>query len=253
MYLVQNMTRPQVEERIRKYPVAILPVGSCEQHGPHLPLGTDTMIVEALAALVSDLTGALAFPPLNFGYSWVWRDIAGTVSLPADRMTAVLKDAAFSMERYGVRLLVFLNGHEANNASIKYAVREVQDQTTLKLLGMFYPGLEETYGAWMESPTWGGIFHACEFETSLMLAIHPDLVNMSLATAEYPEKSPFFGMDNTAMGSLSSSGVFGNPELATKEKGKAMMDIFSKKIAAIITEAFSIYGTGVIDPIRVNK
>jgi creatinine amidohydrolase len=238
MYLVQKMSRIQVEERIKKYPVAILPVGSCEQHGPHLPMGTDSILAETLAGIVSDVTGSLVFPSLNFGYSWVWRDIAGTVSLPVEHMIAVLKDVVFSMERYCIRLLVFLNGHEANNASIKYAIREVQDNTSVRILGMFYPGLKETYKAWMESPTWDGVFHACEFETSLMLAIRPDLVDMSLAVTEYPEKPSFFGMDNTMMGSISISGVFGDPERATEGKGKAMMDVFVKKISKIITEAF---------------
>ncbi|MDR2021144.1 MAG: creatininase family protein [Treponema sp.] len=238
MYLVQKMSRIQVEERIKKYPAAILPVGSCEQHGPHLPMGTDIILAETLAGMVSDVTGALVFPSLNFGYSWVWRDIAGTISLSIEHMIAVLKDAASSMERYGIRLLVFLNGHEANNASIKYAIREAQDSTSVKLLGMFYPGLKETYETWMESPTWGGVFHACEFETSLMLAACPDLVDMSLAVTEYPKSPPLFGMDNTMMGSISASGVFGDPKCATKEKGKAMMDAFVKNISEIIIEAF---------------
>jgi creatinine amidohydrolase len=238
MYLVQNMTRIQVEERIKKYPVAILPIGSCEQHGSHLPLGTDTMLAEALSKGVSDITGALVFPALNFGYSWVWRDIPGTISLTVENVITLLKDVVSSMERYGIRLLVFLNGHEANNGAIKYAIREAQDHTKIKLLGMFYPGLKETYAAWMESPMWGGVFHACEFETSLMLAIQPDLVNMSLAVAEYPKTPPLFGMDNTPMGSISSSGVFGNPESATTEKGKALLDIFIKKIAGIIMDLF---------------
>jgi creatinine amidohydrolase len=154
-------------------------------------------------------------------------------------MTAILKDVALSMNRYGIQLLVFINGHEANNAAMKYAVREAQDFVTLKLLGMFYPGLKAIYDKWIESPDWHGIFHACEFETSLMLAVRPDLVDMRLAVSEYPEKPPFFGMDNTMMGTLSASGVFGNPELATKKKGNALLDAFSRNIAKLIEKAVS--------------
>jgi creatinine amidohydrolase len=90
----------------------------------------------------------------------------------------------------------------------------------------------------MESPMWGGIFHADEFETSLMLAVRPDLVDMTKARKEYPEKPPLFGIDNTLMGSIGSSGVFGDPVPATKEKGEVMLEIFSKKIADLIKASF---------------
>ncbi|MDR2181525.1 MAG: creatininase family protein [Treponema sp.] len=234
------MTRIEVEDRIKEYPVAILPVGSCEQHGPHLPLGVDTMLAQALTGRISDMTGALVFPPLNFGYSWVWRNIPGTISFPVERMIGILKDAAASVDRYGIRLLVFINGHEANGAAVKYAIREIQERVRVKLLGMFYPGLKEIYGASMESPAWeDGLFHADEFETSLMLAVHPELVNMKLAVREYPVRPELFGMDNTMLGAISASGVFGDATRATKEKGGQMLSSFAKNAVSSIEAAFN--------------
>jgi len=239
MYIVQNMTRFEVQERISKYPVAIVPVGSTEQHGPHLPLGTDVFLANKLSQLVSEETGALVFPSLNFGYSWGWRNIAGTISLSQEHLQLVLIDIVISMERYGIKLLVFLNGHEANNSSFKYAIRDVSDQTTVKVLGMFYPGLDKIYDKYLESPTWGGMFHACEFETSLMLSADASKVNMRLACKEYPPRPALYGMDNSSIGDISKSGVYGDPTLATKEKGDGMFGEFTESVVAIIHEAYS--------------
>lgn len=233
-YIVQNMTWPQVKARIGVCPTALVPVGSTEQHGLHLPLGTDVLLAEKLAQLVSDRTGALVFPSVNFGYSWVWRDRYGTVSLRQEHLQAVLTDIVKSVERYGVKRLVFINGHEANGATMKYAIRDVQDDTEVKVLGMFYPGLREVYEKYIESPDWGGMFHACEFETSLMLAAHEELVDMDLAKAEYPDRPPLYGMDNTSIGDLSVSGVYGNPVLASREKGEAMFTEFADRIAELL-------------------
>lgn len=168
--LLQELTRPEAAARLAQMPVAILPVGSTEQHGPHLPLGTDIFLAEELAKRVSDATGAVVLPSLNFGYSWGWRDIPGTVTFSEKLMEEILIETARSVERYGVKVLVFLNGHEANTSAMKYAIRRVQDEVSVKLLGMFYPGIKEVYARQMESPTWGGMFHADEFETSLLLA-----------------------------------------------------------------------------------
>ena len=236
-YIAQYMTWVEVKEQLAVCATAIVPIGSTEQHGLHLPLGTDIFLAERLAELVSERTGALVFPSLNFGYSWSWRDRYGTVSLSQEHLQMVLKDVVTSMERYGVKRIVFLNGHEANGAAMKYAIRDIQDETDVKVLGMFYPGIGEIYGKYMESPTWGGMFHACEFETSLMLAAREHLVHMELAREEYPDRPALYGMDNTSIGDLSVTGVYGNPTAATKEKGEAMLREFAEKIAKLLKES----------------
>lgn len=233
-YIVQNMTWEQVKEQLNVCQTAIVPIGSTEQHGYHLPLGTDCFLAEHLSNMISDRTGALVFPTLNFGYSWVWRDRIGTVSLSQQHLQSVLMDIVTSVGRYGVTKLVFINGHEANNATMKYAIREIQDHTSVKVLGMFYPGVSEVYKKYMESETWGGMFHACEFETSLMLAVNEELVDMSKAKMEYPIRPEMYGIDNTSIGDLSTSGVYGNPEPATKEKGQMMFQEFADYAAKLL-------------------
>lgn len=233
-YWLNQLTWPQAEEQIKKMPVALVPVGATEQHGRHLPIGTDVFLAEKLASMVSDRTGALVYPSVNFGYSWVWRDRVGTVSMRQPVLQEILKDVVRSVERYGIQMVLFINGHEANSATLKYAVREIQDETTVKVLGMFYPGWQQVYQEYMESPTWGGMFHACEFETSLMLATNEELVHMEDAVREYPERPLYYGMDNTSIGDLSSSGTYGDPTVATKKKGEKMLEIFAENIVKLI-------------------
>ena len=233
-YWLNQLTWPQAEEQIKKMPVALVPVGATEQHGRHLPIGTDVFLAEKLASMVSDRTEALVYPSVNFGYSWVWRDRVGTVSMRQPVLQEILKDVVRSVERYGIQMVLFINGHEANSATLKYAVREIQDETKVKVLGMFYPGWQQVYQEYMESPTWGGMFHACEFETSLMLATNEELVHMEDAVREYPERPLYYGMDNTSIGDLSSSGTYGDPTVATKKKGEKMLEIFAENIVKLI-------------------
>src|ERR687894_274162 len=140
---VRWMTKDEVDEAVRSFPVAILPLGATEQHGHHLPLGVDIMLAEGIARLVAGETGALLLPAVPFGYSWVWRDIPGTVSIQQHHVEALIKDVAHGVSRYGVELLVLINGHEANDASMKYAVRELQDEVSMPVVYFFYPGLAE--------------------------------------------------------------------------------------------------------------
>lgn len=99
---------------------------------------------------------------------------------------------------------------------------------------MFYPGMQAVYDEFMESPTWGDMFHACEFETSLMLAVREDLVHMERAVEEYLKRPLLYGMDNTSIGDLSQSGTYGNPTVADQRKGTEMLNRFVENISSII-------------------
>jgi creatinine amidohydrolase len=236
---IRNMTRDEVKEAVDQFPVAILPVGATEQHGHHLPLGVDVMLAEGISRLVAEETGALLLPAFPFGYSWVWRDIPGTVSVQQHNVEAVIKDVAHSVSRYGIELLVIINGHEANNSSMKYAARELKDELRVSVIYFFYPDLSEVMEKYCDSPTWHGMVHACEFETSLMLALYPEHVQMQKAIVEYPEKPSLYGRSTVSLGDLSESGVFGDPTKATEEKGKQMLEAFVSAISEDIRHAYA--------------
>jgi len=233
-----NMTRDEVKTAIEEFPVAILPMGATEQHGHHLPLGVDIFLAEGLSRKLSEKTGALLLPSQPFGYSWVWRDIPGTVSLQQHHVEAVIKDVAHSVARYGIKMLVLVNGHDANNASMKYATRELADELDIPIIYLFYPNLETIMKEHCQSPTWHGMIHACEFETSLMMALKPEMVDMSKAVSEYPDKPKLYGKSSISLGSLSQSGVYGDATKATKEKGEKMLKQFVSEMEQIIIEAY---------------
>lgn len=235
---IKYMTRDEVAAAIAEFPVAILPLGATEQHGHHLPLGVDIFLAEEMARRVSAETGAIVLPSVPFGYSWVWRDIPGTVSLQQQHVEMVIKDVAHSVSRYGVKLLVLINGHDANNASMKYAVRELMDELSMPVIYLFYPNMDEARERICDSHTWHGMIHACEFETSLMQAVLPERVKMELAVREYPEKPGLYGRSGMSLGAMSQSGVYGDATVATPEKGAALLDYFTTEMSKLLAEAY---------------
>ncbi|MGX4668383.1 creatininase family protein [Cerasibacillus sp. JNUCC 74] len=232
------MNRDEVAESVKEFPVAILPLGATEQHGHHLPLGTDIILAKGISKKIAEQTGALLLPTMPFGYSWVWRDIPGTISLQQNHVEAVIKDVAHSVSRYGIKLLVLVNGHDANNASMKYATRELMDELDMPIIYLFYPNMEEVMKEYCESLTWNGMIHACEFETSLMLALNSKLVDMSKAVSEYPSTPKLYGKSTISLGNLSESGVYGDATIASKEKGNKMLNIFVTEMVNLLLEAF---------------
>lgn len=232
------MTRDEAAEAVDRYPVAVLPLGATEQHGHHLPIGVDIFLAEALSRRVCEQTGAILLPSVPFGYSWVWRDIPGTVSLQQHHVEAVIKDVAHSVSRYGTKLLVIINGHDANNTSMKYAARELEDELDMKVVYLFYPNMSGIVEKYCESELWHGMIHACEFETSLMLAVKPEYVQMGKAVREYPDKPNLYGKSTISLGDLSRSGVYGDATLATKEKGERMLRLFAEEMSQLVAEAY---------------
>lgn len=230
------LSRDAFAARIAQCPAVILPLGATEQHGYHLPLGVDIILAEALAVRVAEATGATVMPAMPYGYSWVWRDAPGSVTVESRTLEDVIVQIAESLARHGVRHVFLINGHEANGATMKYASRRLWDHAGVKVWRLFYPDLGSVMAEHCESPTWHGIVHACEFETSLMLAVAPHLVEMDKAVREYPARDRGYFQGGRPMGELSESGVFGDATLATAEKGEAMLSIFVDSMARAVRE-----------------
>jgi len=240
VYEAERLTRPEAAAVMQRRPLAILPLGATEQHGPHLPLGTDTFLAQAVARRLAAATGGLLFPPLPVGYSWVWRDIPGALVIDEATLERVIKDIAQNLFRQGFRTLVLICGHDANNAAMKYAARELADELPeLTMVYFFYPGLEEAAAQVIESPKWHGMIHACELETSLLLAVQPELCHMDRAVREYPSRPAGYGTTALSLGSLSESGVFGDATLATAAKGHQILEAVVARMVTVLEQIAS--------------
>ena len=229
-------TWQECRDFLRCHPFAILPLGATEQHGLHLPQNTDSLIAEALALQVGRKSVGMILPTIPIGYSWVWRDYPGSLTFSFDTFRAVIKDIVVSLDRNGCRALLILTTHGANPQPIKYASRELVDHTSIRVLRAFYPNLSQIMTD-ADSTIWQNAnFHAEEFETSLMLYLHPNLVDMTKAVSEYPPYSLAYEMSTLPMGALSESGVFGDATVATAEKGERWFNLCVANIAKVWKE-----------------
>jgi len=215
---------PQVAAKAREGCVAVLPFGAFEQHGPHMPLSTDTIMAEELARRLAAAAGALLLPVLHYGETSGNNGFPGTISLGFDTVRRIALDICAGLRASGVAGLVIVNGDFGNQAPLKLAAREAREQLGYPVLMIDYPGLAEVAAEVSESaPAGHGFYHADEVETSMVLAIEPAAVQMAEARPEYPDFPPAYGSAPIPLREISASGVFGDPRGATAEKGERIL------------------------------
>lgn len=203
---------------VRDRTVAVLPVGSFEQHGAFLPLTTDTIIAVTIAEAVAAQHPVLLLPPVTISCSHEHAAWPGTVSISATTLYAIVRDVADSLRHNGIRKLVLVNGHGGN-----YVLANVVQEASARgeRLALF-PGEAD----WLAARAAGGLetgpdidMHAGELETSLLLHAHPSVVPADYATHdERADDRPHFL--TFGLGAYTESGVVGMPSLATADKGR---------------------------------
>jgi creatinine amidohydrolase len=219
-----------------------VPVAALEQHGPHLPVEVDSILGETVAARTAEKVvrkgePVLVLPVLWTGVSEHHMSFGGTVTLDNGAFAALIEGVVRSVARHGFRRIVLLNAHGGN----ENALRAITDNLTPKL-GV--PIVQFTY--WYAAAvaiakileTQGGLQHACEAETSMMMAVRPDLVavdRIPLAKSNTtPDVSDVVGGGVyrwRTIAARSSSGVIGNPEAATAEKGERLFEAIATALA----------------------
>lgn len=236
----EESTSPEIGERVERVDAVILPFGAVEQHGPHLPLCVDWQICLYVARGVSALTGVPVAPPLVFGVSASHGGFPGTIGLRPETFLAVVEDMVNDLYRSGVRQFVLLNGHAWNAGSLDVSADKIRtryDDVRVRSLAYatMYPGPEidgrVSYGR--------SLMHANYFETSVMLAIDPELVHMDRAVSKQDTDSFW----DYRTDQVSESGVWGRDiDQATAEHGLAEIDrcivTTARAIAAGIREPF---------------
>ncbi len=244
--LLQDLTWTDAKELAKKEPVVIVPLGSIEQHGPHLPLWTDICLANEIAVAVGEKTGALVAPPLNFGYSELWYNYPGTISFSSQTFRAALYDICASLIRAGFKKIFLLNGHNPNLIIMQTAAYDLvndfgdQDISIVAATYIFMAKEEcDKIGENFRDGT-----HANEMETSMMLGLYPDLVKMDRIAEQVERYEPrrVIAFDQGAVivnkwpNSDVYSGVYGNPAAATADKGKAYFDVLVEKISQFTVE-----------------
>lgn len=218
--------------------IAVLPVAAVEQHGPHLPLGTDAMIMEGYLERVHERLPAdldvRFLPMLAIGTSNEHLAFPGTLTLRPETLLRVLADIGDSVARSGCKKLVFLNSHGGNSSVIDIAARELRIRHAMLTVTVSWQRFGYPDGMFDEQEIEHGI-HGGDVETSLMLAFRPDLVRAE-NIANFPPRSIAMARDNNWLRAgrpagfgwmaqdLSESGVMGNAALASPEKGEACAD-----------------------------
>jgi creatinine amidohydrolase len=228
----EELTSPDIAALDRERTVVILPVGSVEQHGNHLPLGTDTILAHAAALAAASAAGdTVVLPPPWYGFSAHHMRFAGSVTLRPEILIGLCEDIVASVVAHRFRRILIVNGHGGNGGVIDILAATMghrhYGRARVAALTYFTLAREEISKLRRSEP--GGMGHACEFETSMLQHLRPELVESEVAATCYPDPgSAYLTTDLIGaqpvrvyhdFGDLSPSGTLGDPSLASPAMG----------------------------------
>jgi creatinine amidohydrolase len=232
---LDELTWPEVRDQLAAgRDTVVVAFGATEQHGPHMALCTDRVLGEELTRRVADALDAFAAPTVAFGCSAHHLAFAGTVSLTEETFHAIVNDIVASFAGAGFRRIVLLPSHGGNLAPLARAVEKlhvpdgvrVDAVTDLAILASIPLRAAEKYGV----PIGEGGLHAGEWETSMMLAIHPELVHPERAEPGYtgdPQEA-LGALFSSGVDAIAANGVIGDPAHATPEHGDTYWELLTE-------------------------
>lgn len=223
-------TATSVDEHERDAAVAVLPVGSFEQHGGHLPLATDTFIACLIAGRIADSYDLRLLPPLTMTCSHEHADWAGTLSVRTSTLISLVDDIRTSLVRQGIERLAIVNAHGGNHVLSNVAMEANSQPGHVRVV--LFPGHEEWVTARREAglaSTHGDDMHAGEIETSILLHAAPETVGDHRSADHYASPRPHLA--SLGMRGYTTSGVIGAPSHATAAKGVAVLESLDAQFA----------------------
>ena len=235
----------------RENTTILIPLGSTEQEGTHLPLGVDTYVAESLANEVAKETAALVGPALPVGYSEWFLEFSGTISLKLETVIQVLREYTSGLLYHGFKKLIFLNGHAGNSTAVDVVARECTMSQSARIAMVEIWKIANSMAQEIPDLKEKAFKHAGEIMTSVMLYLHPDMVTMDRARVEYVKSAqgPFKAKSSLGPAEfegielrlydkakkLTESGIMGDPLSATAKKGEAIFNALKSYLIEMVT------------------
>ena len=244
----------QYDEKIRNgKPPIFLPLGSLEQHGPHLSMNVDVLLPTRMSSVIAEKVGGLVAPPITYGYksqvkSGGGNHLPGTTSLDGATLSAIVRDVIREFARHGARKIVAMNGHFENSMflaeGIDLALRDLRYDgiRNMRVMTLSYwdfigtDAIKQLYPP-NKFPGWD-LEHGGVMETSMMLYWHPELVNMQAVVDHPPACFPPYDMHPPNPSWTPPSGTLSSAKNATREKGELIVQVCGDSITDAVLAEF---------------
>lgn len=235
---IEEMNALEVRKTVNEKTIAILVFGACENHGDHMPFGSDFIFPTEIAKrLASKVNNVIVLPAIPYGVSLHHDQFQMTMSINPETLVGVISDLLSSLIQNKIRRVLIINGHDGNIGPIEVAARSIKNkhpEMTIACLESWWILVGQLKKDLFE--VWSGLGHGGEAETSAILAVRPDLVNMVSAPKEVIPKLPeniriFWKFDE-----LTSTGATGAPQKASIEKGNEILQMLEDLLLSFIKE-----------------
>jgi creatinine amidohydrolase len=238
LFLIGEMNAHQIKKKVNDKTVALLIFGSCENHGDHLPFGSDFIFPFELAKRVAvKIENLIILPPIPYGVSIHHKKFYMTISIGTNTLISLIENLLESVYNNGVHKILIINGHDGNIAPIEIAARNTKDrypnitiaclESWWELIGKISP---DTFNVW------DGLGHGGEAETSAMMTIRPDLVNKNNIPEDTIPNLPKHIRIFWTMDELTKTGATGSPNNGSVQKGDVICRILEDILISFLLD-----------------
>lgn len=248
-YRYDHYTWPEIKEVVARQPVCLLPIGSVEDHGLHLPLDVDNFLIgsmcEEAAKRIPD--EVLLLPHIPYGFEDHHMSFPGTITIRAEHLEAFVLDVTLSLAHHGFRKILIADGHGSNMPILDLVARKTVNQSDALCACFLWPSLiTDMLRTTRQSVFPGGMSHACELETSVYLYLNESAVQLDKARKEIGFHKSRYSWHDLVSGPpvrmvewwsrISQTGVIGDPTVATRDKGQKWFEATVSNLVEFIRE-----------------